>query len=126
VDDNTLKEFQQMLQKEKNEILQQKINFAQLQGEKIPDEVDAASHDIELSTSTALIKRKNIFLAKIDLALGRLKDGYYGECEDCSDEIDLKRLRARPTAILCIGCAELKELHEKRGNSRRGYLDHEN
>jgi DnaK suppressor protein len=41
-------------------------------------------------------------LAQIDRALGRLALGTYGICERCGKPIGAERLRARPSATLCI------------------------
>ena len=43
-------------------------------------------------------------LNDIDAALGRIKDGSYGECVECGNEIDHRRLDAQPTAMRCIEC----------------------
>ncbi len=32
-----------------------------------------------------------------------------GECEECGEQIGVKRLAAIPTTTVCIGCAEAKE-----------------
>lgn len=37
-------------------------------------------------------------------ALSRIDEGIYGECLDCGDDIDLRRLEARPETFLCLGC----------------------
>ena len=36
-----------------------------------------------------------------------------GECEDCGDEIGIRRLEIRPVATLCVKCKELEEKREK-------------
>lgn len=41
----------------------------------------------------------------VDEALDRLRSGLYGVCVRCGDPIGVDRLRARPTAELCIRCA---------------------
>lgn len=44
-------------------------------------------------------------LEKINKALDKLKnDRNYGVCENCSEEIDIERLKARPHALNCIQC----------------------
>lgn len=45
-------------------------------------------------------------LADVDAALARLDDGTYGRCVDCGRSIPVARLRARPTAVRCVACAE--------------------
>ncbi len=58
-------------------------------------------------------------LVKIDEALRKLKEGTYGKCEDCGEEISDKRLKVIPFAIYCIDCKEkreqLEELEGKEG-----------
>jgi RNA polymerase-binding transcription factor DksA len=43
-------------------------------------------------------------LTEVDAALGRLRDGTYGECIDCGIAIAPARLAAYPTAQRCIEC----------------------
>jgi DnaK suppressor protein len=48
-------------------------------------------------------------LAGIDEALVRIDEGVYGECEECGETITDARLKALPSAPLCIECQEKKE-----------------
>lgn len=43
-------------------------------------------------------------LRDVDVALKRVDDGTYGLCNYCKQEIDEKRLKARPTSSSCIQC----------------------
>lgn len=61
---------------------------------------------------TRLRNREAIFLKKLDEALERISGGSFGLCEDCGDDIEIKRLEARPTATLCVTCKETQERHE--------------
>ena len=45
----------------------------------------------------------------IDQALNRIKDGTYGLCANCEEEIQQKRLDAVPWAGYCIACQEKQE-----------------
>ncbi|MDP2167370.1 MAG: TraR/DksA C4-type zinc finger protein [Thermodesulfovibrionales bacterium] len=69
---------------------------------------------IDLSEDINLMKlgihRKN--LLKIDEALRKLREGTYGICEDCGEEIVPERLRILPFAIFCRDCQEKMELIE--------------
>ena len=47
----------------------------------------------------------------IEEAFTRLKEGAYGACADCGEDIAFDRLNAHPTAKRCIGC---QERHEQR------------
>lgn len=46
-------------------------------------------------------------LRAIDDALHRLEAGDFGVCESCGSRIPVARLRIRPTATMCVGCASL-------------------
>src|SRR3972149_6052549 len=53
-------------------------------------------------------------LVLIDEALKRIKDGNYGICENCGDEIGEDRLRAMPFAKFCLSCKIDLERQESR------------
>lgn len=44
-------------------------------------------------------------ISAVDAALDRVRLGTFGACTRCGSPIGVDRLRARPTAELCIGCA---------------------
>jgi DnaK suppressor protein len=46
---------------------------------------------------------------EVHRALQKLHEGTYGVCEACGKPIKKRRLKARPFAILCIGCKEREE-----------------
>jgi RNA polymerase-binding transcription factor DksA len=48
-------------------------------------------------------------LEQVRAALRRIDDGSYGECFDCGDAIDLRRLVALPTAAYCAPCQAVHE-----------------
>lgn len=53
------------------------------------------------------IRRRNSReLTAIAAALGRIDEDDYGSCQRCDEPISTTRLRANPTATLCIDCAE--------------------
>lgn len=45
-------------------------------------------------------------LHDIQVALDRIADGTYGECEVCGEEISEGRLKAIPEATRCVNCAD--------------------
>lgn len=51
-------------------------------------------------------------LLKIDEALRKIREGTYGKCEDCGEDISVERLKVLPFAIYCIDCQERRELRE--------------
>lgn len=48
-------------------------------------------------------------LDQIEAARRRIDDGSYGECIDCAQPIDERRLLAQPTASRCAPCQERYE-----------------
>ena len=77
------------------------------------DMVDQASSYTDKSVEMKSLNRSRKLIAKIDMALRRIKDGVYGYCEDTGEPIGLKRLMARPIATLTIEAQEKHERDEK-------------
>ncbi|MEM7003204.1 MAG: TraR/DksA C4-type zinc finger protein [Pseudomonadota bacterium] len=50
--------------------------------------------------------RRQQSLKLVELALQRLAAGEYGDCVDCEEPIDPRRLAVDPLARRCIQCAE--------------------
>ncbi|MCF6187517.1 MAG: TraR/DksA C4-type zinc finger protein, partial [Desulfobulbaceae bacterium] len=57
--------------------------------------------------------REQKLMEKIDEALSRLEDRTYGVCDECGEDITVKRLEARPVAKFCIDCKTKQEQREK-------------
>lgn len=76
------------------------------------DELDQASTDIEQSMRMRLCNRETLYVKKVEEALARIDEGTFGECLECGEDIELKRLEARPTATLCVNCKEDQEKRE--------------
>jgi DnaK suppressor protein len=74
---------------------------------------DFAEQAIELEngeTLVALDQELGLELAKIDRALQRIESGSYLDCESCGEPIAEERLKALPTSVLCIDCANEADL----------------
>ena len=76
------------------------------------DELDQASTDIEQSMRMRLCNRETLYIKKVDEALQRIEDGDFGQCQECAEDIEFRRLEARPTATLCVACKEEQERRE--------------
>ena len=59
-------------------------------------------------------------LEQVITARRRLADGTYGECLDCGEEIDLRRLRALPATAFCTACQAIHEHEQGRPRALRG------
>lgn len=75
---------------------------------KFPDFGDKPDENaLEVGEYTTNLATEKVFastLRDIDNALERIKNGSYGTCKYCGEEIDEKRLLARSVASACIGC----------------------
>ena len=74
------------------------------------------SGDESLATALAdfnltLLDRHIDEMRDIEAALQRVKNGEYGVCVDCGDDVGFTRLMAYPTAKRCIVCQEQREKH---------------
>jgi DnaK suppressor protein len=84
-----------------------------LDANDLPDEMDLASSEYLQSFTFRLRGREKHFLDKIDKALAKIETGEFGVCEECGEEISVKRLEARPETLLCIKCKEDQERAER-------------
>ena len=75
------------------------------------DIYDQASSERDRELGLLLGDREREKLRNIDEALERIKDGEYGVCEECEEEIPLGRLKVLPFARYCVRCkADIEKL----------------
>lgn len=86
----------------------------ELPGQTIfPDLGDQATAETDRNFMLRLRGREQRLLKKIDEAIDRIDSGIFGICDDCGNEIDIKRLEARPVTTMCIECKTLQEEEER-------------
>lgn len=86
------------------------------QHERASDEHDQATLAEGHWLSIQLRDHDRAALRDIDAALDRIAQGDYGYCEETGEPIGIQRLRARPTAKLCLEAQERRErLARQRG-----------
>ena len=112
-----LKKFKTLLTEKRDEIVKKAKQTLEedmiLDANDLPDEMDLASSEYLQSFTFRLRGREKVFLDKIEKALRKIEDGSFGVCEECGEEISIKRLEARPETTLYIRCKEDQEHHEK-------------
>ena len=119
-----LKKFKTLLTEKRDEIVKKAKQTLEedmtLDANDLPDEMDLASSEYLQSFQFRLRGREKAFLDKIGKAidkitnaLAKIEDGTFGVCEECGEEISVKRLEARPETTLCIKCKEDQERMEK-------------
>ena len=70
----------------------------------LKDNPDKSVHELLKHVDARIIGNKSEEVDNIDAALHKLEDGTYGVCEECGEEIPLKRLEAVPSASYCVFC----------------------
>lgn len=81
--------------------------------ENLPDLIDRASSFIDRSLAQNICDRKNLRTKKIAQALADMASGVYGICEQCGEDITIKRLKANPLARQCLRCKAEIETGER-------------
>lgn len=74
---------------------------------------DVGTDNFDREFSLDLASNEQKILYEIDEALKRIKEGGFGRCEGCGNEINPGRLEAVPYARLCIDCKEREETKTK-------------
>jgi DnaK suppressor protein len=83
------------------------------ESEFFSDPLDRASFDSERSFQLRIRDRESTLIKKIRNSLADIREGVYGICKNCGEEISLKRLEARPVAQHCIRCKTKMENMER-------------
>ena len=110
---NELKFYKKILEEKRAQLIaniNSSVNeISQLRENKAADDFDVASMNTDLNIEYSLnVNQQKTFL-EIESALKRIKNGTYGRCECCGEDISLERLKASPEARLCISCKEQAE-----------------
>jgi DnaK suppressor protein len=89
----------------------------------IGDEGDRADIERTHEVSILLSVRDKEKLLAIEEALEKLREGTYGVCEECGDDIGAGRLKAMPLARLCVPCQSRLEKETAHQKFAEGKLD---
>lgn len=111
--DERFEKVRQMLAAQKKEILQKigkKKNQIESQG---GDFMDVATDNLEYELNYLFEEREREKLQNIDDAFARMKEGTYGECDECGEDIEIDRLLALPFTHLCLDCKSKQERQRK-------------
>jgi DnaK suppressor protein len=89
--------------------------------ERSPDHLDELQQASERLLAVANLDRDCTELRLARAAFRRIKEGNFGTCQECEEDIHPKRLAARPWALLCIRCQE--EAGRNSEDTREQYCD---
>ncbi|HEV3468640.1 MAG TPA: TraR/DksA family transcriptional regulator [Pyrinomonadaceae bacterium] len=77
--------------------------------EATQDPADMAANAYTKELLISMSANDRMLLQLIDEALGRVEKGEYGECVNCGEPVQEKRLDAVPWARYCLKCQDLQE-----------------
>ncbi len=77
------------------------------------DSADLSSQDTDQGIDYSLLEMKYEQYKDIADAFRKLQNKTFGLCEECGEEIDIKRLQVNPLARYCISCKTKKEEIER-------------
>lgn len=105
--------FKTLLEKKRTELAVE-FNAARTRGVEESSEGDKDYVDYAVSSYTkefllSLSDMERRQLVAVEDALVAIKDGSYGTCIECDEEIETKRLDAVPWARYCLECQELAD-----------------
>ena len=78
------------------------------------DAVDRAAMETQRHLELLMRERDLAEIREIREALSRILIGEYGACRECGEDIDVRRLRARPMVNLCVSCMTGLEREQNR------------
>jgi DnaK suppressor protein len=112
--------LKQVLLKKRNEIVhgletQMGRKLVRETGQKIDsamDSADLSALDVDQGIDYSLLEMKYEQYKDIADAFRKLQSNTYGQCEECGEEIAIKRLAVNPLARYCIPCKTNKEALE--------------
>jgi DnaK suppressor protein len=113
MDKRTKTKFETALQKKKVELEKAYADKIQRSGDAgadgTLDSVDEASVNYNKEYWYSLSDTDRRLIRLIDSAIRRIKEGKFGECMNCGEKIEIRRLEAVPWARHCVDCQELQD-----------------
>jgi DnaK suppressor protein len=116
MDTKTTESFKDLLEQRLDELLNRAgdtVSGMTQSKDNFPDPTDRASLEADRNFMLRIRDREHKLIKKIKKALERIDNGTFGICESCGEEIDIKRLKARPVTTQCIECKTKDEAMEK-------------
>ena len=110
-----LKEIREVYESQRNEIIK-KLSAKKDELDLDGDELDRIQGVGIANIMNQLSARDVARLNRLEIAINRCEDGSVTECEECGNNIGVKRLLAFPGVTICIMCAEALE------KSKRNYM----
>lgn len=84
--------------------------------EKSPDALDEVQNAAERELAIRNLDRESNLLRNVRAALRRIKDGSFGVCVHCDEDISPRRVAAVPWTPYCIQCQEAADKAQEDGS----------
>ena len=113
------------MDKKKIEIFKKQLEHRQQELRKIVARTEQDGRDADVGTAQDIADRaansytkeflfhqsnnERQLLQMVESALSRIREGVFGECINCGNDINIKRLEAVPWTRYCINCQEKME-----------------
>lgn len=111
--DALLEEVRDELERTENQ------QYIEILGRTPGDSGDESTADALADLNVGVIDRHVRELRDIEATRARLREGRFGICTDCGDEIGFERLKAYPTAKRCARCqAQHERTHAHEGTPK--------
>jgi len=128
MDKYTLEKFRKLLNQRLDDLLDEaEKTVSGMTGDKesnFPDPTDRASMESDRNFQLRIRDRERKLIQKIREALKRIDDGTFGICDECGEEIQIKRLLARPVTTYCVKCKQRLEAEERAREGKGQALAH--
>ena len=116
ISSQSVRRFKERLLQQKRNLERSNLSVVEQGRETIAEEAQDTADQAVFSYQKELLFTRGTHnhgqLSLVKRALERLKEGTFGECIECGNEIGAKRLEALPWTPYCIDCQEKME----RGN----------
>ena len=104
-----LKKFESALRTRAGDLARSLAGRNQIMIERSADAFDERLHAADRELSAQALAGDSRLLHQVEAARDRIRDGAFGICLRCEEEIPVKRLEAIPWAAFCLSCQEMAE-----------------
>jgi len=87
----------------------QKLRLVEIGDAAGDDQADSGSKTAERDAASSLLRTLHDRRQQAEIALQRLDEGTYGNCEGCHNPIPWERLEIFPSATTCVNCKQVRE-----------------
>ncbi|HYV64531.1 MAG TPA: TraR/DksA family transcriptional regulator [Bryobacteraceae bacterium] len=104
-----IKRRQAVLESKLNDLLKVSGEREVLEIQQMADPLDQVQSLTNRDMAVETLNQQARLIHEIQSALAHIKEGTYGQCERCEEQIPSKRLDALPWARMCVQCQSAVE-----------------